>query len=201
MKKTIVLFATLLLTFTASAKGRDNQYDYTRHEVALGYGVLPNSTWLGILEDLVVITSTLGNVHYDATSSFGALSGEYYYRVHKAIGIGGIGAFYRENRNLIINNNVEGHAHANYITLMPAAKFDWLRRKHFGMYSKIAFGATLRTDKQKCQGAEDESDATVLPNWQLSLLGLEAGSPNIRVFAEVGFGEQGILLAGLRYKF
>ena len=38
-------------------------------------------------------------------------------------------------------------------------------------------------------------------NWQASLLGFEAGSPTIRAFAELGTGEQGIVLAGLRYKF
>ena len=33
------------------------------------------------------------------------------------------------------------------------------------------------------------------------MIGLEAGSQNIRAFLEAGVGEQGILLAGLRYKF
>jgi hypothetical protein len=37
-------------------------------------------------------------------------------------------------------------------------------------------------------------------NWQLSLLGLEFGS-SIRAFAEVGMGEQGIVLGGVRVRF
>ena len=41
----------------------------------------------------------------------------------------------------------------------------------------------------------------MLFNWQLSLIGVEAGSPYMRAFAELGFGEQGIVCAGLRYKF
>ena len=37
--------------------------------------------------------------------------------------------------------------------------------------------------------------------WQASLLGVEVGSQNIRGFVEAGAGEQGILLAGIKYKF
>ena len=37
--------------------------------------------------------------------------------------------------------------------------------------------------------------------FQASLLGIEAGSPTIRAFTELGTGEQGIILAGVRYKF
>ena len=40
-----------------------------------------------------------------------------------------------------------------------------------------------------------------MANFQASLLGIEAGSEKIRGFAELGAGEQGIILAGLRYKF
>ena len=36
--------------------------------------------------------------------------------------------------------------------------------------------------------------------YHLSALGVEFGS-NIRGFAELGFGEKGVLCAGLRYKF
>jgi hypothetical protein len=50
-------------------------------------------------------------------------------------------------------------------------------------------------------GSEDYSEKALLFNLQLSLIGVEAGSPNMRAFAELGFGEQGIVCAGLRYKF
>ena len=37
--------------------------------------------------------------------------------------------------------------------------------------------------------------------WQASLLGAEVGSQNLRGFFELGVGEQGIILAGIKYKF
>ena len=88
---------------------------------------------------------------------------------------------------------------------MPAVKMDWLRRKHFGMYSKVALGATLRTESTDYddEHKEDEmkSESNVHINCQVSLLGIEAGTTRLRAFAELGFGEQGTGLVGLRYKF
>ena len=38
-------------------------------------------------------------------------------------------------------------------------------------------------------------------NWQFSFIGVEVGSPYLRGFAELGTGEQGVVCAGIRYKF
>ena len=38
-------------------------------------------------------------------------------------------------------------------------------------------------------------------NFQASLIGVEVGNQQVRGFAEVGVGEQGIFLGGVRYKF
>jgi hypothetical protein len=38
-------------------------------------------------------------------------------------------------------------------------------------------------------------------NWQLTAIGVEVGSKQIRAFAELGTGEQGIFLGGIRCKF
>ena len=71
------------------------------------------------------------------------------------------------------------------------------------MYSKLAFGATLRNEKydSDSDSSKDDSDSEVHVNWQASLLGMEFGGPTIRGFLELGTGEQGIALVGLRYKF
>ena len=49
---------------------------------------------------------------------------------------------------------------------------------------------------------EDNTTARDLMfNFQVSLIGVEAGNNHVRGFAEFGVGEQGIALAGIRYKF
>ena len=76
---------------------------------------------------------------------------------------------------------------------IPAVKFHWYRRAWFGSYSKLGAGLTFlpwREGKDRFQF-----------NFQVSFLGLEAGPEFLRAFAEVGVGEQGIVVAGLRYRF
>ena len=96
-----------------------------------------------------------------------------------------------------------GESKNNYFTLMPAVKFDWLRKSHFGMYSKLAVGATLRSEEytSKNDSKRDYTDSTVHLNWQVTAIGIEAGSTTVRGFAELGTGEQGVILAGVRCKF
>ena len=48
---------------------------------------------------------------------------------------------------------------------------------------------------------EKNSSNDVFFNFQASLIGIEVGNQQVRGFAELGIGEQGIGLAGVRFKF
>ncbi len=78
---------------------------------------------------------------------------------------------------------------------MPAVKYNWLNRDRFSMYSKIALGVLIGIDS----GADNDKTTAAFA-WQASAVGAEFGN-SFRGFLELGFGEQGILVAGLRYKF
>ena len=118
-------------------------------------------------------------------------------------GVGGILAYGENKQDVYLLGDKDGVSKNTYLTLMPAVKFDWLRKKHFGMYSKLAVGATLRNEKYDSveTSNKNDSDSEVHVNWQASLLGMEAGGPTIRGVLELGTGEQGIILVGMRYKF
>ena len=100
-----------------------------------------------------------------------------------------------------------GEATNTYITVLPAAKFNWLRKKYFGMYSKVGVGATFRTQKEDINEAKagnngsDRSKSDIFFNFQLSALGMEFGAETVRGFIELGVGEQGMGLFGIRCKF
>ena len=89
------------------------------------------------------------------------------------------------------------------VSLIPTVKFDWLRKKHFGLYSKAGFGMSIMYESQKGENGSDTdyTDTSVIPNFEATLIGAEVGSETWRGFAEYGVGEQGMLCAGLRYKF
>ena len=140
-------------------------------------------------------------------------SAEYYRRVNRFLAVGAIGAFNCMTRDIYLNvkytdgrdpsstSEYVGKAKKYNVTIMPAVKLDWLRREHVGLYSKAAVGASFMIERQKEHGKKLESDMEVMPNFQATLFGIEAGSQRFRAFAELGVGEQGVAVAGLRYKF
>jgi hypothetical protein len=90
---------------------------------------------------------------------------------------------------------------------MPSVKFNWLRKNSWGLYSKVAVGASVArfsdqdyNENGKLTGEKNITN-DVFFNFQASLIGIEAGNQQVRGFAEVGVGEQGIFLGGVRYKF
>ena len=196
-KRLAILLLSALALGTAHAQ---NGYDETKHEVAVSYGLGANSD---IIDAYEKIGGAIVGAKYENEKYFGPISAEYFYHVKPWLGVGGIFAYGQSEQDVYTLGSKDGVMKNNYLTLMPAVKFDWLRKKHFGMYSKLAVGATLRNEKYNSDvpSSKDHSDSEVHVNWQASFLGLEAGGPTFRGFIELGTGEQGIALIGLRYKF
>lgn len=198
MKK-FFIFAVASLMMSLSANAQEG-YDNTKHEIALGYGIYSNSQWIDVMEE---VSGIIFGGEYENEKFIGPISAEYFYRFKKWLGVGGIFVYGRNQQDMMDGGVKDAEASHNYLTLMPAAKFDWLRKKNWGLYSKLALGATFRTQKVDYEDPteDDVDDSAVHFNWQATLIGVEAGSPNIRGFLEFGVGEQGLLLLGVRYKF
>ena len=198
MKKFFLMaVAAMMATMSVNA---ENGYEYKKHEVALSYGVYSNSQILDFLENVncIMFGAQLKNEKY-----FGPVTAEYFYHVNKWLGVGGLFTYGQNKQDVYNLGTKDGKDVFRYISLLPAVKFDWFRRKHYGLYSKIGLGATFRNEKytSDTNAANNDSNADVHLNWQLSALGVEAGGSSLRGFVELGFGEQGIAVIGLRYKF
>ena len=198
MRKIILL--VMVAISTATCMKAQNGYDNTKHEIAISLGGWSNSQIIDAFEEL---TGTMFGASFKNEKFTGPISTEYFYHAKPWLGVGGILAYGHNKQDVFIGQVQEGVSKNSYITLMPAVKFDWLRKSHFGLYSKLALGATLRNEKYDSDrnAANSYSDNEVNINWQVSLLGIEAGSQVVRGFLELGTGEQGIALIGLRYKF
>ena len=198
MKKMMMMVAVAMMA--AMSVNAQNGYDDTKHEVAIGVGALSNSQIIDVFEEM---GGALAGARFKDEKFTGPISAEYFYHVKNWLGVGGILAYGKSEQDVYLAGDKDGVSKNSYVTLMPAVKFDWLRKQHFGMYSKLAVGATLRSEKfdHETSSNKDYSDSEVHVNWQVSLLGIEAGSPTLRGFLELGTGEQGIALIGVRYKF
>ena len=197
MKKIIMIAAVSIM---AAIGAKAQTYD-TKHEIAISYGFLSNSQIIDAFEE---ITLAMFDHELDNDKYFGPISAEYFYHAKPWLGVGGIMVFGHNKQDVLSDggNRMIGKSKNTYYTLLPAVKFDYLRRSHFGMYSKLGFGATMRNEKYESYSDTNGSDDTEFHvNWQASLLGIEAGSTTLRGFLEAGTGEQGIFVFGLRCKF
>ena len=198
MKRIFMIIAVAMMT--AMSASAQNGYDETKHEIGITYGLGSNSEIIDAFEN---VGGALVGARFENEKYFGALSVEYFYHAKNWLGVGGIFAYGQCEQDVYLLGSKDGVSKNSYLTLMPAVKFDWLRKKNFGMYSKFAFGATLRNEKYESESAssKNSNDNELHVNWQASLLGIEAGGPTVRGFLELGTGEQGIALIGVRYKF
>ena len=181
----------------------------TKNELSVSYGTLSNSEWVEVFQE--VVTVMFGG-ETKQKSAVGPISAEYFYRVSPVVGVGAVGtvASFKDD---VFTRSLSGTSEEaaktktgsytrSYLTFMPAAKFNWLRKEHFGMYSKVAAGISFVNTNMKDvdPAVATEKNKDVAFNFQASLIGIEAGG-KLRGFAEFGMGEQGAILLGIRYNF
>ncbi len=163
------------------------------HEFAFSYG-------LGSTSGFVAVSASVIAAIFGATidySFIGPVAGEYFYHVSDLVGVGAVAsvAAFKDKAS-------PAETPMSCIALLPGVKLDWLRREHFGMYSKLCVGAAYLTNPGAKSDAEDgkASAGTLFFNFQASLLGAEFGG-GVRGFVEAGAGEQGFVGGGVRFRF
>lgn len=171
----------LLLAIAIAATVSVNAQNEWKNEIAISYGP-------GAFTDL---NSSFFNGFFTGkqTNYIGAFGAEYFYRPKSALGVGLVGTF------STCKWSDSKKARTNYLGILPAVKYNWLNRDYFSMYSKLALGVIIGMDSDD---SADKTRATF--GWQASVVGAEFGSA-FRGFIELGVGEQGTVVAGLRYKF
>ena len=204
MKRMKYLLAAVAISAMAFLPAFAQEEEEPRQEIGISYGAVPNSVWIDVLSD--VIPAIFGE-KADNKGYVGPIGLEYYYHTSPLVGVGAIAVLATNNEDTYVKEALNSHRIRSYYTLMPSVKFNWLRKAKWGMYSKVALGATLAhscsqdyNDNGKLMG-DKETNNEVFFNFQASLIGVEAGGQQVRGFLELGLGEQGIALAGVRYKF
>ena len=182
----------LMLALSATAF---SQNDLQRHEISLGYGVLPASDYIDSFSDAFV--SGLSGLRDKNDKSMGAISLMYNYRLNKTFGIGGVLSYSHRSKDWVSGDkgNDATKQKFDYITVMPRVKGEWVHSDIFTLYSAVALGVTLYKDK-----VGNQSDSSVRFGWQVSALGFEVGK-SIAGFAELGVGQLGVAIVGVRARF
>lgn len=192
MKKFFAMVVVAIMTIV-----NVNAQDELKHEVGVFYG-------LGSASDILsTLTSAFAAAAGDQSSWWGPVGVEYYYHLTPVVGLGAV-AEYAKCKAMDDKAKVVG-LNETFITVMPSVKFNWLRKKHFGMYSGLSAGVMLLSmsvdDKVKASNPDAKDETLTRFMFQATALGAEFGGEQFRGFVEAGFGEKGMLCAGLRYKF
>ena len=160
-----------------------NAQDGYNNEISIAYGGGANSD--------LIMSIYKGMFTGKQLDYWGPISVEYFGRLNSNDRVG-LGAIF------VVSGckwDDTGDAKSRFYTIMPAVKYNWSVKKSVSWYSKGAVGMTVAT---QTGGKDDKTD--LMFNFQASLLGVEFGGA-FRGFVELGVGEQGIILGGLRYKF
>lgn len=192
MKKFLMMVSVAMMTVV-----NVNAQDGLKHEVGVFYGVGSASNVLS------VITSSVSAAAGNQSSFWGPIGVEYYYHVSPVVGLGAVAAY--AGCKAEDEKTHKDDLSETFITIMPSVKFNWLRKKHFGMYSGLSAGimfiSVSPNDNAKANDSNAKDETLVSFMFQATALGAEFGGEQFRGFVEAGFGEKGVLCAGLRYKF
>lgn len=192
MKKFLMMVSVAMMTVV-----NVNAQDGLKHEVGVFYGVGSASNVLS------VITSSISAAAGNQSSFWGPIGVEYYYHVSPVVGLGAVAAY--AGCKAEDEKTHKDDLSETFITIMPSVKFNWLRKKHFGMYSGLSAGimfiSVSPNDNAKANDSNAKDETLVSFMFQATALGAEFGGEQFRGFVEAGFGEKGVLCAGLRYKF
>ncbi len=185
----LMVIAAMMATLSVSAQDEKN-------EVGVFYG-----TW-SASDVLSTYTSAFAAACGDQSSWWGPVGVEYYYHLTPCVAVGGVAEYAACKAE--DKKTQEKDLSESFITVMPSVKFNWLRKKSFGLYSSLSGGvmfASISVDGAAKNADKDAKDETLtMFMFQITPLGVEFGG-NFRGFIEAGIGEKGVFCAGLRYKF
>ena len=192
MKKFLMMVSVAMMTVV-----NVNAQDDLKNEIGVFYGTGSASNLFS------VYTSAFAAAAGDQSSFWGPIGVEYYYHVTPVVGLGAVAAY--ASCKAEDEKTHKDDLSEKFITVMPSVKFNWLRKKNFGMYSGLSAGVMFLSvspnDNAKAADSDAKSETLVSFMFQATALGAEFGSETFRGFVEAGLGEKGVLCAGLRYKF
>lgn len=189
MKKYLLMAAMMVATLTTSA-----QNDDLKNEIGVYYGFGSASNIVGIVGHGIFGSGQKGGF-------VGPIGLEYFHHLSPVVALGAQVSY----ATCSYENTWGGpNDRMSFFTAMPSIKFNWHRRAHFGMYSGLSAGVLIMSESvEAANKAHYDEDASSSASFMFNVtaLGTEFGGEAFRGFAELGFGEKGVLCVGLRYKF
>ena len=159
-----------------------------QHEIRLTVGAFP------ICENWYIPTDE--TIRKGSIYTAGAWTLSYAYRFRKWIDAGVALTYYGEYTSLHDNfdNSLIERLERHRIAIMPSVRFTWVNRELVRLYSTLNIGILFDSRRETSTLSRTDSAAQCTP------IGIAVGR-SLFGFAEIGFGTQGIFMAGIGYNF
>lgn len=176
MKK-IIMTAVLAVMAAGQIAARDT-------EVSVSYGAMPAMSSLGAYHN-----------HWDGLDYWGAVNATIDHKFGPGVWIGLSYTYSSADSNHAWDGR---YGQVTWHGLMVNVRYEWFTRGPLTLYSHVGVGALV---EYYSPSWEDSYNRTNMA-FQVSPVGLQADlTRNIGVFAEAGYGVQGIIKAGVRIGF
>lgn len=212
MKKLLLL--TLLLAMSASgfSQGQKQKLKFIpEHEFRIGIGAWPLMYDLDYFDyhyDIAPFRSGNKSLTYDKGLIYsgpeyitGSISLGYTYNIKKWLSIGGTFSYTGVYRNYLdrVTTTKTGSENTYDFCLTPMLRFTYFNRKYVRFYSQIGLGIAVGRTTMKLNGGK-YSLSEFHVSGQASFLGISVGN-RLFGFGEIGVGTQGVIVAGIGYRF
>ncbi|MGV0754700.1 outer membrane beta-barrel protein [Empedobacter brevis] len=183
MKKSLLI---LMSTITTSVFAQTS----SKHEISVGYGIAPVQEFGTLINDGVLMG--IAGRKSDHISGSGAINATYRYMINNRFSVG-VSGFWSQSK--VTYKDPSGKSTWNVFGVMANGKYNYIAKEKFQLYGNAGLGYANYNNKTD----NDKSSFGSLA-YQVSPIGVYYGK-NIGVFCEAGFGYNGILNAGVSYKF
>ncbi len=178
-----VLVLSAAVALAAPARAQEGPLQGDRWRVSLSTG------WGGIVEVVDWYGDLLGGTAQQGRYQVGV-------RVDRDLGRGSVGLGYTHQHWHDVTQTES--ASTNVDVVVADGRFRWVRTGWLDLYS--GGGVGFATWSQTANSAGTVGSGASLA-FQLRLLGIDAGWEHVRLWGELGFGFEGVLLTGATWRF
>lgn len=201
MKKSIIVCTILFTLSTVVVKAQEAG----KHEINVSYGDGAPTTLVDGFSNAftnALVSGISGLKTNNTTESFGSIGLGYRNQITERIRVGGDIAFQQvqskitDEKNKLLSKRTD-----RYLMVLPTISFSYIKTDWLDFYGSAAAGVLLNNSEQQSEdGKAPHKSNNVDFAFQVNPAGIRVGK-KIGVFAEVGFGHRGIVVAGINYKF
>lgn len=195
VKTTIFLAVCMLGVATANAQNLG-----MKHEIRPFYGTAYAASDSDIFAN-TLSNGLLGISEKNETTTFGMVGLGYRYHINK-FGLGldlGYSTAKEELYKKAKDTKPFETSNIKRYFAMPTISYSYYKRNAIELYGAASAGAIYQTTKKDVKDAKTKNET--LFAYQVTPIGLRIGSETIGAFVELGYGQKGIVNAGLSFKF